>query len=67
MKRLCNEHIKTALELARQLIVLADEGERDSRDDGCRLLYGIVRDCAYQLKQEAERERNVHQINNKWD
>lgn len=53
--------------MARRLIVLADEGESDSRDDGCRVLYGVMRDCAYQIKYEAERERNVHQQNNKWE
>ncbi|MBU8901389.1 MAG: hypothetical protein KOO69_01480 [Victivallales bacterium] len=67
MKQLCNEHIKESLDLVRNLIILADEGERDSRDDGCRLLYGVIRDCAYKIKNEAERERNAHEANNKWD
>ena len=67
MKQSCNEHIKESLELVRSLIILADEGERDSRDDGCRLLYGVIRDCAYKIKNEAERERSAHQINNKWE
>jgi len=67
MKQLCNEHIKESLDLVRSLIILADEGERDSSDDGCRLLYGVIRDCAYKIKNEAERERSVHQTNNKWE
>jgi len=67
MKELCNEHIKETLELVRGLIILADEGERDSRDDGCRLLYGVIRDCAYKIKNEAEREKLAHQTNKKWD
>ena len=67
MKQSCNEHIKESLEMVRSLIILADEGERDSRDDGCRLLYGVIRDCAYKIKNEAERERSAHQINNKWE
>ncbi len=67
MKQSCNEHIKESLDLVRSLIILADEGERDSSDDGCRLLYGVIRDCAYKIKYEAERERNAHQTNNKWD
>ena len=67
MKELCNEHIKETLELVRSLIILADEGERDPRDDGCRLLYGVIRDCAYKIKNEAEREKFAHQTNKKWD
>jgi hypothetical protein len=67
MKQLCNEHIKESLNLARNLIILADEGERDSTDDGCRLLYGVIRDCAYKIRNEAEREQRIHQNKNKWD
>lgn len=67
MKQLCNDHIKESLELVRSLIILADEGERDSNDDGCRLLYGVIRDCAYKIRKEAERERQAHQQSNKWE
>lgn len=67
MKERCNRHIRETLDYVRNLIILADDGERDSEDDGCRLLYGVVRDCAYKMKYEAERERDVHQQNSQWD
>lgn len=67
MKQSCNEHIKKSLDMVRSLIILADDGERDSNDDGCRLLYGVIRDCAYKIKNEAERERFAHQANNNWE
>jgi len=67
MKELCNKHIKETLDLVRSLIILADEGESDSQDDGCRLLYGVIRDCAYKIKYEAEREIDAHKNNKKWD
>ena len=60
MASLCNRHIQTALDLTRQLIELADKGQVYSEDDGCVLLYGIIRDCAYRIKAEAERERDIH-------
>ncbi len=66
MNKNCNNHIKQALTKAKELIILADEGERDSQDDGCILLYSIIRDCAYRIKQEAERERNVHERTDRW-
>ncbi len=66
MKDECCEHIREALKLSRDLIILADEGERDSKDDGCILLYGVMRDCAYKIKSEAEREKQAHKEKNKW-
>ena len=62
----CNEHILNALDLARQLIILADEGEASARDDSCAVLYGIIRDCAYRIRMQAEREVELHQTNGTW-
>ena len=67
MARACNKHIFEVLEMARQLLVLADIGDLDSEDDGCRVLYGIVRDCAYKIRSQAEREREAHKIKGIWD
>ena len=64
---LSNKHIQQALEHARQLIILADEGEADADDDGCRVLYGVVRDCAYRIRVEAEREREIHKSWGRWE
>ena len=62
----CNLLIKQTLDLVRELIILADEGEEHSTDDGCRVLYGIVRDCAYRIRTEAERERESHKAKGRW-
>ncbi len=62
----CNDHILEVLESARQLIILADEAEADSRDDGCVVLYGVVRDCAYKMRSEANREREAHKAAGRW-
>ena len=63
----CNGHIRQTLEYARRLIILADEGEADSGDDGCSVLYGVVRDCAYKIRAQAEHERDVHRANGRWN
>jgi hypothetical protein len=55
-----DQHLSEALRLAQELIVLADAGEADSEDDGCRILYGLMRDCGYRLRKEAQRERSAH-------
>jgi len=60
MARACNEHIDEALEMARRLLVLSDVGDLDREDDGCGVLYGVVRDCAYKIRAQAEREREAH-------
>lgn len=67
MARVCNENIKKALDLSKELMILADEGERDSGDDGCILLYSVIRDCAYRIKREAVREKEVHEFEKRWD
>jgi hypothetical protein len=62
-----NKHLKEALEISRKLTILADEGEASSTDDGCAVLYGIVRDCAYKIRGRAEREREIHKELGVWD
>jgi len=53
--------------MARELMALADEGDADRQDDGCGVLYGVLRDCAYQIRAEAEREREAHKAKGTWD
>ncbi len=67
MKFKSNQHIREVLEVARQLIILADQGDLDSMDDGCPLLNGIIRDCAYKIRAQAEREREIHKEKGIWD
>jgi hypothetical protein len=54
------ESIFEVLRLAKDLMALADRGEIDAEDDSCRILFAVVRDCAYKIHAEAERERQVH-------
>jgi hypothetical protein len=63
----CNRHIVEALEAVRNLIILADEGEKDAEDDSCRVLYGVIRDSAYRIRLHAEKERDRHIEEGKWD
>jgi len=58
--RPCNLHILKTLELAEEMIHLADRGEADREDNGCGILYGVLRDSAYKLKKLAEEERRSH-------
>ena len=42
------------------MIHLADRGEADREDNGCGILYGVLRDSAYKLKKLAEEEKRNH-------
>jgi hypothetical protein len=48
----CNLHIEKTLKLVEDMIYLADEGDTDREDNGCGILYGVLRDSAYKLKKE---------------
>jgi hypothetical protein len=62
-----NECITKVLELSRQMIILADDGQSAAKDDGCRLLYGVLQDCAYKLRKKAEEEKAAHARAGRWD
>lgn len=62
-----NECIKRVLDLSREMIILADEGQAAAEDDGCRLLYGVLQDCAYKLRKKAEEEKDAHCRTDRWD
>ncbi len=58
-----DDNIRKVIKLSREMLILADEGQASAEDDGCRLLFGIVQDCAYKIRLEAEREQRSHQRN----
>ncbi len=62
-----NENLLRALRLTREMIALADEGDRDRIDDSCGIIYGILRDTAYRLRDLAERECKKHKHGGKWE
>jgi hypothetical protein len=56
----CDENIKKTLELVNDMIALAEKGDADREDDGCGILYGVLLDSAYEIKQIAEAEKENH-------
>jgi ribosomal protein L11 methylase PrmA len=53
--------------MARQLTSLADEVDATCDDDGCSVMSGIIRDCAYKIRNRAEQEREVRRMLGLWD
>ncbi|MBD3346378.1 MAG: hypothetical protein GF401_15100 [Chitinivibrionales bacterium] len=62
-----NKNIEEVIDLAHKLLFLADKGDIQREDDGCGVLYGIVRDCAYKLKLQAEQEKENHIQQGIWE
>jgi len=67
MKKACNSFIERAMGLAQELVLLADEGEAVSEDNSCVLLFGIVRDCAYRVRRQAQGERERRRLLGLWE
>ena len=59
MKR-CDESIRKTIELTKTMLDLADEGDALREDTGCGVLYSVLRDSAYKIKQLAESEKDAH-------
>ncbi len=65
--RPCDNNIKQALFIAEEMIKLANQGDLDREDNGCGILYGILRDSGYKIKQIAEEEKLRHIAKGWWD
>lgn len=64
--KLCNLHIVKTLSLVEEMMALADQGDADREDNGCGILYGVLRDSAYKLKKLAEEEKQNHITKGWW-
>ena len=62
----CDQNIKLTIQLAQEMIRLADQGDADREDTGCGVLYGILRDSAFKIRQLAEKEKGRHQAKGWW-
>jgi hypothetical protein len=62
----CDNNIKRTIQLTREMIRLADQGDEDREDTGCGVLYGVLRDSAYKIRQLAEKEKGRHRAKGWW-
>ncbi len=62
----CDHNIKLTIQLTREMIRLADQGDVDREDTGCGILYGVLRDAAFKIQQLAEKEKSRHQAKGWW-
>ena len=57
-----DRHLKAILDLSDQLAAVAQSGFSSFDDDGSLLLNGIVRDCAFRLRDAVEVEIKAHVV-----
>jgi len=64
--RRCNHNIRKTLNLVDEMIRVADKGDIEREDNGCGILYGVLRDSAYKVKKLAEKEKEKHIAKGWW-
>ena len=64
--RRCNHNIRKTLNLVDEMIRIADKGDIEREDNGCGILYGVLRDSAYKVKKLAEQEKEKHILKGWW-
>ena len=50
------QHLRACLGLADEMLALAERADAERTDDECGILWGILRDMAYRLRREAEKQ-----------
>ena len=64
--KVCNQAIKETIDLTEVMLTLSDKGDAAREDDGCGILYGVLRDSAYKIKKLAEEEKQIHVKSGRW-
>ena len=55
-----NINILKVINLTDEMIAIADEGDRTRRDRSCGVIFGILRDTAYHLRDLCNEEISNH-------
>lgn len=56
----CDLHLQESLKLAERMIALSFQGDQDREDNGCGIIYGMMRDAGFRLKHLVNREIENH-------
>lgn len=67
LKKNCDKNIARTIELAQEMIRLAQKGYEEHEDSNCGVLYGILLDSGYRILDLAEKEKHAHVKKGWWD
>lgn len=59
-KNIIRENLDKVIKLCKQMLDLADLGDRHREDAGCGVVFGTLRDDAYKVLRMAEKEKEKH-------
>ena len=65
--RPCNKTLEETISLTDTMLALSEKGDMAREDDGCGILYGVLRDSAYKIRKMAEIEKDTHKKKGKWE
>ena len=65
--RPCNRTLEETIYLTDTMLTLSEKGDMAREDDGCGILYGVLRDSAYKIRKMAEAEKDAHKKKGKWE
>ena len=65
--RPCDKSIKNTISIAEMMVKIADEGDMVREDNGCGVLYGVLRDSAFKIRKLAEAEKMAHIKKGWWE
>ena len=60
LKKNCDINIAQTIDLAHEMIKLAQTGYEQRADPGCGVLYGILLDSGYRILDLAQKEKQKH-------
>ncbi len=58
------KNLKTVIELCYEMLEIADHGDKLRDDEGCGVVYGMLRDAAYKIRRVTEKELKKHEHRN---
>lgn len=67
LSKKCDKNIARTIDLANEMIKLAQSGYEHREDPGCGVLYGILLDSGYRLLDLAQKEKDAHMQKGWWD
>ncbi len=67
LKKNCDINIAQTIDLANEMIKLAQKGYEQREDPGCGILYGILLDTGYRLLDLAQKEKHTHMQKGGWE
>ncbi len=67
LNKQCDKNIARTIELAQEMIALAQIGYEQHEDPSCGVLYGILLDSGYRILDLAQKEKHAHVQKGWWN